>query len=188
MFNKYGKGCLSWCWQHIIVSACGVVVGSIHALSATWVLSPKSLPDSGSAWHTQDACIYSFRRKHTICKPLEDTGIEPMTSRMQSERSTNWATPPKHAPAGNRTRGPTMATLDFTTKPLAHALAVSPECVSRPIFCIWSPDLVVGVTIWGCDLGLSMLLLLKYCTCLPSFALFAEGKLSIARGRGGYFR
>ena len=25
------------------------------------------------------------------------------------------------APAGNRTRGPTMATLDFTTKPLALA-------------------------------------------------------------------
>ena len=25
-----------------------------------------------------------------------------------------------HAPAGNRTRGPTMATLDFTTKPLAR--------------------------------------------------------------------
>ena len=25
---------------------------------------------------------------------LEDTGIEPMTSRMQSERSTNWAKPP----------------------------------------------------------------------------------------------
>ena len=26
------------------------------------------------------------------------------------------------APAENRTRGPTMATLDFTTKPLAHVL------------------------------------------------------------------
>jgi hypothetical protein len=26
-----------------------------------------------------------------------------------------------HAPAENRTRGPTMATLDFTTKPLALA-------------------------------------------------------------------
>ena len=50
---------------------------------------------------------------------LEDAGIEPATSRMRSERSTNWAKPPGHAPAGNRTRGPTMATLDFTTKPLA---------------------------------------------------------------------
>ena len=29
----------------------------------------------------------------------------------------------KNAPAENRTRGPTMATLDFTTKPLAHMIA-----------------------------------------------------------------
>ena len=71
MFMKYGEGCYSWFWQHTIVSACRVVVGSACGLSATGVLSPKNLPDSIRTWHTKDACI-SFRRRHAKLKLLHN--------------------------------------------------------------------------------------------------------------------
>ena len=48
-----------------------------------------------------------------------------------------------NAPAGNRTRGPTMATLDFATKPLARFI------ISRMTFCLKFHPLSVNLSNFG---------------------------------------
>ena len=47
---------------------------------------------------------------------MEMRGIDPRTSRMQSERSTIWATLP-YAPSGNRNRGTSLEGKYVTTTP-----------------------------------------------------------------------
>ena len=50
---------------------------------------------------------------------LTDFGTHPSTW-VSSPATLEAMGASKSAPAGNQTRGPTMATLDFTTKPLAR--------------------------------------------------------------------
>ena len=54
------------------------------------------------------------------CVCWDPLGTRPMDSWnfLELQKRKNMAKIAKNAPAGNRTRGPTMATLDFATKPL----------------------------------------------------------------------
>ena len=74
-------------------------------------------------------------RENNVSKKNEDDRQEPPATRRQNlpipptRPYSTKATPlmPKQkesAPAVNRTRGPTMATLDFTTKPLARKISL----------------------------------------------------------------